>query len=157
MSLIFLHFYFLFLCNYYIHTSHIYSSITSHCPWCWASHVLLIRQVTAVDCHLGVNQLVYGPSALTHVFADKTATIRDSTFVGASPRHTCIYQDSISPFKTLYNTVFWDGGVQHGSNTALVFASFTSSVNSELYLLMFELDSYFNNGAKHVPMYSANK
>lgn len=91
-------------------------------------------QVMAVDCKLGVNQLVYSPPALSHRSHHKTATVENSVFVGASPSYTCTYHNSKSNFQVFYHEVFWEGGLD-GGNTAIIFASFTSTVNSKYDIL----------------------
>ncbi|KAK7084669.1 Fibrocystin-L [Halocaridina rubra] len=90
----------------------------------------ILKNVQAVDCLVGVNQLVYSPPALSHAFIDKTATTEDSVFVGASPFHTCAYQDSKATIQDFYSHILWNAG-RFGGNSGIIFAVFLSQVNSK--------------------------
>ncbi|KAK4328078.1 hypothetical protein Pmani_001551 [Petrolisthes manimaculis] len=103
---------------------------------------LLLSNVLSVDNKLGTNQLVYRPAALSHEFEDKTATVRDSVFVGATPSHTCsFHQSSSSSILFFSKSKFWEGGKEDG-NTGILFASFMSSVNMAPKHKFNELSSY---------------
>ncbi|KAK3879633.1 hypothetical protein Pcinc_015818 [Petrolisthes cinctipes] len=103
---------------------------------------LLLSDVTSVDNKLGTNQLVYRPTALSHEFEDKTATVRGSVFVGATPSHTCdFHQSTSSSILFLKKEKFWEGGKEDG-NTGILFASFMSNVNMAPKHKFNELSSY---------------
>ncbi|KAK4328055.1 hypothetical protein Pmani_001528 [Petrolisthes manimaculis] len=103
---------------------------------------LLLSNVLSVDNKLGTNQLVCRPAAVSHEFEDKTATVRDSVFVGATPSHTCsFHQSSSSSILFFSKSKFWEGGKEDG-NTGILFASFMSSVNMAPKHKFNELSSY---------------
>ena len=89
-----------------------------------------------MDNALGVNQLIYSPAALTHEYHPKTATITASTFVSSSPSHSCAFQESRSEIMDFYGDRLWGGGVD-GGNTALLFGTFMSGINSKFGVLSF--------------------
>ncbi|XP_066939673.1 fibrocystin-L-like [Macrobrachium rosenbergii] len=89
---------------------------------------LLLSDVKSIDNRVGVNQLVFGPHALSHVFFEKTAVIENSIFVGASPSHTCEYHESSATIEEHFLHSLWHHGVD-GGNAGLLLASFTSSLN----------------------------
>ncbi|KAK4308481.1 hypothetical protein Pmani_019821 [Petrolisthes manimaculis] len=100
---------------------------------------LLLSNVLSVDNKLGTNQLVYRPAALSHEFEDKTATVRDSVFVGATPSHTCsFHQSSSSSILFFSKSKFWEGGKEDG-NTGILFTSFMSMAPKHKFN---ELSSY---------------
>ncbi|KAG0718999.1 Fibrocystin-L [Chionoecetes opilio] len=84
--------------------------------------------VVSVDNRLGVNQIIYSPGSRSHVAHPKTANTTNSLFVGASPSHTCAFQESKSEILKFYSGKFFSGGVD-GGNAGLLFGSFTSGAN----------------------------
>ncbi|XP_047483519.1 fibrocystin-L-like isoform X2 [Penaeus chinensis] len=92
---------------------------------------LVLQEVISVDSQVGVNQLVYGPPALSHRHYPKTATARDSVFVGASPSHSCQVQASRSAVYEFFAGVLWSSGAV-GGHAGVLFASFISKANCEL-------------------------
>ncbi|KAK4312053.1 hypothetical protein Pmani_016482 [Petrolisthes manimaculis] len=103
---------------------------------------LLLSNVLSVDNKLGTNQLVYRPAALSHEFENKTATVRDSVFVGATPSHSCsFHQSSSSSILFFSKSKFWEGGKEDG-NTGILFASFMSGVNMAPKHKFNEVSSY---------------
>jgi len=90
---------------------------------------LLLSNIVSVDNKLGTNLLVYKPPALSHSYEDKTATVQDSLFVGATSSHTCDFHQSSSAIVLFYTKgKFWEGGKEDG-NTGILFGSFMSGVN----------------------------
>ncbi|CAL4062249.1 unnamed protein product, partial [Meganyctiphanes norvegica] len=90
---------------------------------------IMLEKNKVVDSQLGINLLIHNPRALTHEFYDKTATVKDSLFIGASPSHTCDYHDSVPSLKEdVWDHTLWDGGV-NGGNTAMFIGSFLSGKN----------------------------
>ncbi|XP_066939677.1 fibrocystin-L-like [Macrobrachium rosenbergii] len=102
---------------------------------------LILSDVKSIDNHVGANQLVFGPHALSHEFYEKTAVIADSLFVGASPSHTCEYHGSSVKIEEHFPHSLWHNGVE-GGNSGLLFASFASTINMAPKHAFHEVSSY---------------
>ncbi|XP_076030840.1 fibrocystin-L-like [Oratosquilla oratoria] len=103
---------------------------------------VLLANVKSVDSKIGTNQLIYSPPALSHEFSNKTSTIRDSFFVGASPSHSCEYHNLRSDIEAFFSKQTWGNKGKDGGNTGILIPAFPSGHNMAPKHAFHEVSSY---------------
>lgn len=91
---------------------------------------IVISNVTLVDNGVGVMPLIFGPPALSHMFADKSVHIENALIVGSSPNFNCA--DTVPT--TDYNIVNSEGHRAprplNGGRSGITWPNFQSGHNS---------------------------
>ncbi|XP_065804470.1 fibrocystin-L [Labrus bergylta] len=104
---------------------------------------VIVSNATMVDNGMSIMPITYGPPSLSHKFADKFASVKNSLFVGSSPDFDC--SDTLS--SSDYNV---RGSAQHraprpinGGRSAICWPNFHSAHNNAP-LMLYHLNSNYN-------------
>uniref|UniRef100_A0A4W4EJY7 Polycystic kidney and hepatic disease 1 (autosomal recessive)-like 1 n=1 Tax=Electrophorus electricus TaxID=8005 RepID=A0A4W4EJY7_ELEEL len=90
---------------------------------------VLISNVTLVDNGMGIMPLIYGPSAVTHEYSNKTVTVQNALIVGSSPNFNCSDRQPLDTINIALTASSRAPRPLNGGRTGISWPTFESSQN----------------------------
>ncbi|CAL8298854.1 unnamed protein product [Lota lota] len=95
---------------------------------------VIVAEVTLADNGLGLMPLVYLPPSLSHAYADKTISVRDSLVVGTSPGFNCSDSVPMEDFNILESSGDRGAKLPDGGRSGLSWPWFESGHNAAPFM-----------------------